>query len=180
MLTTTENGALDQNRTGDTRIFSPLLYQLSYQGKSVLVYMQEKSVLKAFRTDKAGRLRYLFHGNAGSTLVPLDTWVKAEEKMVTDGSGNTVYLSGFHAFITTEALKDWNKTLRYDKVVVPVKVRETRPKAHSKHKGGVILARWLMVPSGWQNGHLKIKAQSKRIVKVGQAVATDVLGLTPA
>ena len=29
--------ALDRNRTSDTRIFSPLLYQLSYQGTSVLV-----------------------------------------------------------------------------------------------------------------------------------------------
>ena len=27
-------GALGRNRTNDTRIFSPLLYQLSYQGKS--------------------------------------------------------------------------------------------------------------------------------------------------
>ena len=26
-------GALNRNRTSDTRIFSPLLYQLSYQGK---------------------------------------------------------------------------------------------------------------------------------------------------
>ena len=27
------NGAAGQNRTGDTRIFSPLLYRLSYRGK---------------------------------------------------------------------------------------------------------------------------------------------------
>ena len=28
-----KNGASDRNRTNDTRIFSPLLYQLSYRGK---------------------------------------------------------------------------------------------------------------------------------------------------
>ena len=27
-----ENGARDRNRTSDTRIFNPLLYQLSYPG----------------------------------------------------------------------------------------------------------------------------------------------------
>ena len=30
---TRENGASDRNRTNDTGIFSPLLYQLSYRGK---------------------------------------------------------------------------------------------------------------------------------------------------
>ena len=30
-----EHGAAGQNRTGDTRIFSPLLYQLSYRGKPI-------------------------------------------------------------------------------------------------------------------------------------------------
>ncbi len=29
-----KNGASDRNRTNDTRIFSPLLYQLSYRGKN--------------------------------------------------------------------------------------------------------------------------------------------------
>ena len=29
-----ENGAQSRNRTSDTRIFSPLLYQLSYLGKN--------------------------------------------------------------------------------------------------------------------------------------------------
>ncbi len=33
MLLFIENGASGQNRTADTRIFSPLLYRLSYRGK---------------------------------------------------------------------------------------------------------------------------------------------------
>ena len=33
------NGASDRNRTNDTRIFSPLLYQLSYRGKKVATWM---------------------------------------------------------------------------------------------------------------------------------------------
>ena len=31
-----ENGASGRNRTGDTGIFSPLLYQLSYRGKMAI------------------------------------------------------------------------------------------------------------------------------------------------
>ncbi len=31
-MDTEENGARDRNRTSDTRIFNPLLYQLSYPG----------------------------------------------------------------------------------------------------------------------------------------------------
>ena len=31
-----ENGAQDRNRTSDTRIFNPLLYQLSYLGTRVV------------------------------------------------------------------------------------------------------------------------------------------------
>ena len=33
-----KNGGLGQNRTADTRIFSPLLYQLSYQAVSHAFY----------------------------------------------------------------------------------------------------------------------------------------------
>ena len=35
-----EFGGLGQNRTADTRIFNPLLYQLSYRAKSYIVTLQ--------------------------------------------------------------------------------------------------------------------------------------------
>ena len=34
------DGGLGQNRTADTRIFNPLLYQLSYRAKSAIVALQ--------------------------------------------------------------------------------------------------------------------------------------------
>ncbi len=37
-------GAEAQNRTGDTRIFSPLLYQLSYLGTEIIVTIAERRV----------------------------------------------------------------------------------------------------------------------------------------
>jgi hypothetical protein len=38
------DGAEAQNRTGDTRIFSPLLYQLSYLGAKIIVSVAHVSV----------------------------------------------------------------------------------------------------------------------------------------
>ncbi len=37
-------GAEDQSRTGDTRIFSPLLYHLSYLGAKVIVAVSRMGV----------------------------------------------------------------------------------------------------------------------------------------
>ncbi len=100
--------------------------------------------IKAFRKDKDGYPRYLFHGNKGSLAVPFDRWVRADEKMVSDGSGKTTYKSGFHGFVSIDAIIDWKKTLKYDdKILCPVSFRSVRKKAHSKHKGGVVLARYM-------------------------------------
>ena len=56
-LTLDIHGAETQNRTGDTRIFSPLLYRLSYLGATVnftafyslLYILENKKVVKPFR-----------------------------------------------------------------------------------------------------------------------------------
>ena len=42
--------------------------------------------------------RTLFHGINHSTFQPYDEWIKAEKKMVKDGSGGREYLSGIHCF----------------------------------------------------------------------------------
>ena len=41
--------AAGRNRTNDTRIFSPLLYQLSYSGKMCIYYTQTKKMSTAFQ-----------------------------------------------------------------------------------------------------------------------------------
>ena len=43
MSYTRRNGASGRNRTNDTGIFSPLLYQLSYEGKDIFAIRQRKS-----------------------------------------------------------------------------------------------------------------------------------------
>ena len=51
------SGASDRNRTSDTRIFSPLLYRLSYRGISgpmALDLRQEKAVFSFFLEDEEG------------------------------------------------------------------------------------------------------------------------------
>gem|GEM_PF-4441972 len=48
-----------QNRTGDTRIFSPLLYQLSYLGGSLVFYLQISSSVKRGKNQPRQRTRTL-------------------------------------------------------------------------------------------------------------------------
>ena len=56
--------AQNRNRTSDTRIFSPLLYQLSYLGVMVIGFMRIKSLLVAFFSPKcsAQKLRFFAYG----------------------------------------------------------------------------------------------------------------------
>lgn len=111
-----------------------------------------REVIKAFRYHEDGRPRFLFHGNSGSLVVPLDKWIQAEERQATDGSGTTVYLSGFHSFGSEDCLEAWLKTTTHHHVVVRgVLVRATRRKEHSRHPD-VVLSRWLYVPSeAWRD-----------------------------
>lgn len=40
----------------------------------------------------------IFHGIEGRKRLPYDKWLRAEHKMVRDGSGGKEYLSGIHCF----------------------------------------------------------------------------------
>lgn len=108
-------------------------------------------VIKAFRYHPDEKPHFLFHGNNGSTVVPLNKWVRAERRIVRDGSGKTFYASGFHAFTQKSALKEWQKSTKHKHVVATAHVRVTWEKSHSRHKG-VVLAKWLYVSSAaWKN-----------------------------
>ena len=45
---------------------------------------------------KDGQIKALFHGTQGSRTFPINQWIKADQKFVTDGSHGKEYLSGFH------------------------------------------------------------------------------------
>lgn len=46
--------------------------------------------------------RTLYHGIEHTTFFPYDEWIKAEKKVVKDGSYGREYLSGFHCFKSLE------------------------------------------------------------------------------
>ena len=54
LLPLLSDGAEDQNRTGDTWIFSPLLYRLSYLGTTIIVTVSRISVKEAETTRSVG------------------------------------------------------------------------------------------------------------------------------
>lgn len=94
----------------------------------------------------------LFHGVNGSRRLPLGRWIEAEIKPVTDGSRQTPYLSGFHAYPSLDAVKQWlhgAKNLDH-RVVVRVHVSGLREKP--KATRATILADRLRIPvEEWGN-----------------------------
>lgn len=112
---------------------------------------KSKKVWKVFDL-KDGLPHFLFHGLGGSRRASVGKWLNAEKKDATDGSGTTVYTSGFHAFPSQSDVVDWAKYVNHvdDRVVVRVDIRRTRPKSHGR--GNVILADQLRIsPSSWVN-----------------------------
>lgn len=72
----------------------------------------------------------LFHGVQGSRHLPLGRWIIAEQKWVTDGSRQTPYLSGFHAYPSLDAVMQWLKGAKNldNRVVVEVEIKQLRKK----------------------------------------------------
>mgnify|MGYP003334637898 CR=1 FL=1 len=111
--------------------------------------MNCKKVIKAFRKDALGRPRFLFHALDGSSLVPLNTWIRAENKLVTDGSSTTSFRSGFHSFPNRVPLRIWQKSLKHEKYIALVKVRKVSRKLHSKND--VVLSDYMYLSSrSWE------------------------------
>lgn len=59
------------------------------------------SNLKTYRAYRIveisdGKVKSLFHGTNGSRTLPIGEWIKADKKIVFDGSHGTQYRSGFH------------------------------------------------------------------------------------
>jgi hypothetical protein len=93
-------------------------------------------------------------------VVAGDTWLEAELKMVTDGSHQTPYLSGFHVYQTEEDVRNWFNMGKdvapvtgEDRVIVRVLVGDTRLKPKAVRKT-LLTHRIKITSKNWQNRKL--------------------------
>jgi len=87
---------------------------------------------KAFRIDKQGKLRFLFHTYKGNSIVPIGQWIETKRKWVSEGSNpKRKYRAGFHFFPSIEASKRFERLTKNKYLILPVLVDGTWPKPHS-------------------------------------------------
>ena len=100
---------------------------------------------KIVETDDKGNIKTLFHGVNKSRILKLGKWLKAELKMVKDGTSKTEYLSGFHIAPTYEECKSYLEffTHRHNKKIVKCEARNIRPKSHSR--SNIFLAEYILI-----------------------------------
>lgn len=82
----------------------------------------------------------LFHGVGGSKLLEVGKWITAVKKMVSDGSRQQPYLSGFHVMPTLQSCIDYLQKFRNTehKAVITCEVKGVREKPQAS--GPVFLA----------------------------------------
>lgn len=88
-------------------------------------------------------IKTLFHGHNKSKTIPYDTWLEANEKLVSDGKG-AKYISGWHVLLEEEKANAYLsrfKTRKDKLAVIPVSVCGIRPKHKSRSK--VYLAKYM-------------------------------------
>ena len=96
---------------------------------------------------KDGKVKPLFHGIRGRREFPLDTWVKADMKMVKDGSSTFTYLSGFHVLRTKQEAEKFFSTMfriKKDRYIIPCYVLGGFRRKHPKGKKGLRAVSWLV------------------------------------
>jgi len=93
--------------------------------------------------DHHGRPRLLYHGLRGRRALPLDAWLAAEIKWVSEGS-NPYYWSAFHCYLDIGAIGRWLRRCRKitNRVAVEVDVKGVTKKPT---KGEAYLARSMRV-----------------------------------
>jgi len=101
--------------------------------------------VKAFRIDKKGVLRFLFHAHEGSSVVPLDRFIEAKRRWVKDGTSRRKYRSGFHFFPEGADMATFMALTKQKYVTVTVLAMGVEPKPRSSV--GSWLARKIMVCS---------------------------------
>ena len=93
----------------------------------------------------------LFHAVNGSRVIPVDQWLKAERKLVSDGK-STKYVSGFHVFKDPQTCHKYSLKFKHrrNRRMVLIHFTGNRIKSHSPSR--VILADQMKVPAsseGW-------------------------------
>jgi len=97
---------------------------------------------KAFRLDRQGQLRFLFHAHKGTTVVPVGAWLEAKARWVSDAG--RPYRSGFHFFRKWDDVLNFHRQTKEKYVVMTVLVAKVRPKPRTI--AGSWIARYLYVP----------------------------------
>ena len=77
---------------------------------------------------------YLFHGVDRSKQIPVNKWIKADKKLVQDGSSGTKYLSGFHVLKTKKEAIKYLKKFKHTKKkgIAECYCKGLREKEHSR------------------------------------------------
>ena len=99
---------------------------------------------KIVEQHPSGIIKTLFHGLNGSRKLDKDKWLKANMRMVSDGSG-PIYLSGWHVLPTKKEAKQY--LTRFTKrtellTIVECEAKNLRPKEHSRNRR-VFLAEYI-------------------------------------
>ena len=92
-----------------------------------------------------GAIKTLFHGLNGSRVLPENKWLKAEKKLVRDGTSKTWYESGWHIIPTYEECVEYLEFFQKldTKDIVKCKAKKIWPKSHSR--SNVYLAEYILI-----------------------------------
>jgi len=90
-------------------------------------------------------IKTLFHGLNGSRILPINKWLKAEKKLVRDGTSKTYYESGWHIMPTYKECVEYLKVFQNldTKKIMKCKAKDIRPKSHSR--SNVYLADYILI-----------------------------------
>jgi hypothetical protein len=84
--------------------------------------------MKAFRVDKNGNLRFLFHTYDGTSIVPLDRWIETTRPWVTDGQRQKMYRSAFHFLRDKDRIRKFDALTKGKYVILPIRAQDVEPK----------------------------------------------------
>jgi len=92
-----------------------------------------KKTYRLVEKDKYGNLKTLFYGINKSRILPINKWIKADIKLVSEGVAGKKYLSGFHSLGTLEECLRYSKKFKRkeNRYVIPIKIKNIRMKEHS-------------------------------------------------
>lgn len=79
---------------------------------------------KIVEKDSKGNFKALFHGIAGSKIIPVGECITSEQKLVRDGSSGTQYTSGWHVMMDLDECREYLSKFKADlnRVIVKVEV----------------------------------------------------------